>query len=216
MLPYQNLSLEDMPGEVWKDIEETYGRYLVSNRGRVKSLCHKARIIKQTITNHGYLQARLYVNKAYLRIGCQRLVAKAFITNPEGKPQVDHIDGNKLNNDISNLRWVTAKENFHNPATLEPFLKKFRAIDWSTKPRNRMSGSSNPSSKQVCGINPTSGEIKNYKCILEVRNDGFSPDSVSRACNKTRACRNKGWKFFFADDPELTAYLTSLQESQGH
>lgn len=216
MLPYQNLSLEDMLGEVWKDIKPTNGLYHISNLGRVKSLCHKPKIIKQIIINHGYLQSRLYLNKSYWRVGTHRLVAGEFVDNPENKPQVDHINGNKLDNRAENLQWVTAKENYHNPITLEPYLEKRNAIDWSKKKRNSMPGSSNPAAKAVYGINLNTQEIRRYDYIKQVERDGFKYDNVSRVCNKTRRCRNNGWLFFFADDPELTTYLTSLREFQEH
>ncbi len=96
--------------EVWKPIDG-YDDYQISNFGRVKSLKYdKERILKPFPNSDGYLQVDL--GKKYLKI--HRLVALAFILNPENKPCIDHIDRNKINNSFNNLRWVTHQENMCN------------------------------------------------------------------------------------------------------
>ena len=67
----------------------------------------------------GYRTIGLWKNGFCKNICVHRLVAQAFIPNPENKPQIDHIDGNPLNNKVDNLRWVTAKENIANPITMK-------------------------------------------------------------------------------------------------
>lgn len=112
-----------MKEEIWKDIKNCKG-YQVSNKSKVKVLSKKVKtgiknqtyvtrkekILKPYIA-HGYYQVNLWINGKYKHYQVHRLVAEAFIPNPENKPQVNHIDGNKLNNDISNLEWVTRSEN---------------------------------------------------------------------------------------------------------
>lgn len=103
--------------EIWKDIKGYEGLYQISNLGRVKSLerlikCRKCdeRIKVPSITNRGYYRLPLckYGKIKYYHI--HRLVAEAFLPNEENKPTVDHIDRNRLNNNVSNLRWATYKE----------------------------------------------------------------------------------------------------------
>lgn len=99
--------------EVWKDIKGYEGLYQVSSFGRVKSSYTK-RILKGGKNKAGYLLVGLYKQGVLSRKSIHRLVAEAFIPNPDNKPEVNHIDENKTNNVVSNLEWMTAKENINN------------------------------------------------------------------------------------------------------
>lgn len=96
--------------EIWCDVFGYEGLYQVSNLGNVKSLSSKV-ILKGHISTSGYRDVQLYKNKKSRVFKVHRLVALHFIPNPGFKQQVNHIDGNKLNNNVSNLEWSTAKEN---------------------------------------------------------------------------------------------------------
>ena len=104
-----------MEQEQWKPIQEFNGEYEVSNLGRVRSMKRYqgmvGRIMPQTIQRKGYYAVTFWMNnKAYCR-KVHRLVIEAFTPNPDSLPCINHIDGNKLNNHVSNLEWCTYQAN---------------------------------------------------------------------------------------------------------
>lgn len=108
--------------EIWKKIKE-YGDYEVSNYGRVKSpdfilktptgqsYIKKGKILKPYKSKKGYLYCDLRVDSKRKIVRIHRFVAMAFIPNTENKPQINHIDGNKENNNVQNLEWCSNSEN---------------------------------------------------------------------------------------------------------
>lgn len=98
--------------EIWHDIEGYEGLYQISNKGRVKSLkWGKERILRPGIDTSGYYFIILYNDSVSKPFKLHRLVAQGFIPNLYNKPQVNHLDENKLNNCVENLEWATSKEN---------------------------------------------------------------------------------------------------------
>ncbi|MCP4985412.1 MAG: hypothetical protein GY928_04865 [Colwellia sp.] len=109
--------------EEWENVEGSNGYYSVSNKGRVRSntriiLDYKGqsrklegKIINGGITLAGYRQVSLSFNKCIKPYFVHRLTLSSFVPNIENKPQVNHKDGNKLNNTLSNLEWCTCSEN---------------------------------------------------------------------------------------------------------
>ena len=164
--------------EIWKDIKGYEGLYQVSNFGRVKTLPRiirnssngryytKEKILKLGKQTTGYLYVCLYKNNTHKTHRIHRLVAEAFIANPENKLQVNHIDGNKTNNHVSNLEWVTRKENMKHAYKIGLTRgykghkhSKLTKDKWSEKRK----GSNNPNARKVICI--TTQKI--YDCIKD-------------------------------------------------
>jgi hypothetical protein len=93
-----------------KPIEGLPGIF-VSDEGYIVSELRDHRVLKSGTDSKGYQRVRVTVNRQKCCLKVHREVAKAFVPNPENKPQVNHIDGDKSNNAASNLEWVTNKEN---------------------------------------------------------------------------------------------------------
>lgn len=125
----KNGKVRNLPNETWKDIEDFEG-YQISNLGRVKSLNYRhtkrERILQQRLGTEGYCQINLFKNGKKYAFLVHRLVAMAYIPNPNGKPQVNHIDECKTNNCVENLEWATAKENTNYGTRNERRLKTLK------------------------------------------------------------------------------------------
>jgi len=141
-----------MEQELLKWIEGYEGLYIITSYGRVFSVIKRDRYsrimgggeVKQQLTGsqRDYRFVVLYKNGKGKQFYVHQLVAKAFIPNPDNKPQVDHIDNNKENNNVSNLKWVTQKENMNNTIT------RARMLNESYKYISQV-GEENPFSRKV-------------------------------------------------------------------
>jgi len=103
-----------MSKEIWKDVEGYEGLYQISNKGRLKSECRNGTLgglVKPEKTNRGYIRYTLSKNNSSKRFAAHRLMAFAFLSNPENKPHVNHINGVKHDNTVENLEWCTHSEN---------------------------------------------------------------------------------------------------------
>ena len=121
--PYIMYTDEELSTEIWKDIKGYEGLYQVSNLGRVKSVERKVRhnygglktvperILKGSPDGDGYLYVSLSKENHKRNPKIHKLVANAFLLNPDNLPQVNHIDENKENNRVSNLEWCSSLYN---------------------------------------------------------------------------------------------------------
>lgn len=128
-----------MNTEVWRDIPNYEGYYRVSNKGRVKSLYmwngHKyknreePKVLSLTYTSTGYKKTELTKDGVRKSKKVHRLVGKAFIPNEENKPEINHIDGNPINNEVENLEWCTRQENVDHAIRTKLVTNKLDYID---------------------------------------------------------------------------------------
>ena len=166
---------------IWKDVEGYEGLYQVSNTGLVRSFYQdkKGKLLTLVKDKGGYLRARLYKNKKQTSFLVHRLVALAFIPNPENKTTVNHKDENKLNNFVDNLEWATTAENN---------LYGLHCQKISKALKNR-----EDTSKKIRCIE--TGEI--YPSISEAaRKNGAHFAAVSRVCHgRQKTANGLHWEF---------------------
>lgn len=188
--------------EIWKDISNFKGYYQISNYGRVRSLTRfdgirerKGQMIKPILKSNGYLQVGLRKKGKRKYMGVHRLVAQHFLDNHENKSQVNHIDCNKQNNNVTNLEWVTPRENLihaHKNGLVN--VRKGK-----THPFHGKCGALSKSAKPVIRFNRETGEMKLYKAKILAKDDGFDPTSISKCCHK-KMKTHKGYEWYFAKD----------------
>lgn len=195
-----------MKKEKWKTIKGFNG-YMVSNRGRVKRLehsrrgvnfsgtvfktNHKEKILKPIFRKMGkyitYVQQGLYKNKRVKCVHVHRLVAEAFIPNPENKTQVNHKDGNGTNNNVENLEWCTGRENS---------LHAFRVLGRKSWQKG-IFGEKAPTSRPVLQKTKKGELVRRWGCGMEaVRIGGFDGSCISRTCQgKQKTHRGFFWDY---------------------
>lgn len=174
--------------EQWKQIEGYNGRYIVSDRGRVKSLRKSTgeyKLLKGSKTPSGYLRVTLCLNGKPTNYGVSRLVAYAFIPNPDNKPEVNHINGIKTDNMVENLEWATRSENVKH--SFVSGLKESNLKNWSNDVSNN--------GTKVSVFTKEGEFIKSYDTIIDASKDlNVHRVSISRVCRGKRKTAN-GYKF---------------------
>lgn len=198
--------------EVWRDIPGWEGLYQVSSIGRVKALtktyviCNssvvtkKEKILRTRPMRDGYRRIELNHNGESRSYPVHRLVAMAFIDNPDNKPHIDHINTIRDDNRVENLRWVTPKENAANPIT----RPRLWVISHSSPigPNNPLYEEKSPDSKPVLQYDKQGNLISRYSCCHQAmrRNPGYNFSNIARACRGERMTY-KGyiWKYDCTD-----------------
>lgn len=170
--------------EIWKAIPGYEGLYEVSNIGRVRSLTRYKKVIKPIVTNSGYYQYQLWYKGACHTGLAHRLVAQAFIPNPDNKKVVNHIDENKLNNSVENLEWVTHVENCRYGTAIE---RRIKHSDYSKRKINN-AGQIEACSKPIAQYTKDGSFVCNWKSASEcARKNGWQVSNIRRCCKNEHA-----------------------------
>ena len=167
-----------MNNEVWKDIEGYEGLYKISDKGRVKSIGYgKERILKPANNGRGYLLVDLCKNNEKKHFLVHRIVAQAFIPNPNNLPEVNHRDENKENNRVENLEFCDRKYNCNYGTTKQRMIKKL--------------------SKTVLQYSKDGEFIKEWKSTKDIeRNLGYSHSFISACCRgKCKSAYDFVWRY---------------------
>lgn len=193
--------LKDLPNEIWKPIKGYEGLYDISNMGRVKSLSRtiynegnyakqfksKEKILKSVDDGNGYMKVFLYNDGHRKHYKVHRLVAEAFILNPKNKPEINHIDGNKMNNVYSNLEWCDRSYNVKHA--------------WDTGLKIKKTGSQNHRSRKVNQYDLEGNLIKCYDSIKQAQTENNKKKSIHiiGVCRKRRKTAG-GYIWRYADE----------------
>ena len=145
---------------------EGFEKYEVSNLGKVRNI-KSGIMLKPWITKDGYLKHNLYGYDKQKYLLLHRIVATAFIDNPEEKPCVNHIDENKLNNDLSNLEWCTVRENIIHGTRTKRVAEKL--------------------SQKVIQLDLNDNVLNEFESIKQAeQKTGIDASSISNCCNGKR------------------------------
>ncbi len=147
--------------EIFRAIEG-FGNYEVSNFGNVRNK-KTEKLLKKIRVTHGWYKVNLIQNAKPKSLYIHRLVALAFIDNPDEKPFVDHIDNNKINNNARNLRWCNNKENIQNSKLCATNTSGHNGVCWD-KHRNKWRARI-----QIDGIQISLGDFENKEDAIQAR-----------------------------------------------
>lgn len=186
--------------EEWRKVVEWEEYYEVSNKGRIKSLARirnsimgqipmKEKIRKLYHHPHGYMYVSLCKNNKSKYYKVHRLVAKAFIPNPENKRTVNHKNGIKNDNRVENLEWATHSEN-----AIHAFKTKLRFPTYAMKGKT---GKDNVNSKSVTQYDKQMNPIAEYGSIHEAsRMSGATATEICEACrNEILTAKGFVWRY---------------------
>lgn len=177
--------------EIWKTVEGTDGKLEVSSMGRVKSNMRDGRILKTQIDKKGYHRLSVTINGVKHSYKLHRMVASAFLPNPDMLPQVNHIDGNKDNNAVDNLEWISGADNAKHAIEHGLWTNVFRASRETNEKRKR----------KVIAINISSGERKLFNSVGDA--ERFVGSRHISDVLKGKRQQAKGYRFEYAEGGDV-------------
>ena len=166
--------------EQWKPIKDYTGLYEVSNLGRIRSLNYmktgEIKILKLSKNNRGYLVISLNKNGKRKNFKVHRLVAIAFLPNPNNLETVNHINENKLDNRVENLEWMSYEDN----------------INYGTRTKR----SAKTLSRKVMAISLTETKVLVFQSMSQAEKLGFNHDAICRCCRgKQKTHKGYTWRY---------------------
>ncbi len=199
------LSVDDLPNEIWKDIPGYKGFYQASNLGRIKRMTAgktREHILKQFQVGE-YMSVGPSINNVKMQRRVHRLVAMAFIPNPNRFPCINHKDENKLNNTVANLEWCDVKYNCNYGTSI---------LRCSESRKN------NKYSKIVEKVDKQGNIVAIYPSLKECKRNGYNIRIISQLCNQKRGCRyktHKGYFWRFHKDNVSNEHLLGITDAPG-
>ncbi len=191
--------------EIWKDIEGYEGKYQASNLGNVRSLNYRKtselKLLKQKTDGNGYKRVNLYKDGKRKNCRVHRLVAIAFLPNPNNLPVVNHKDEDKTNNNVNNLEWCTQEYNLNYGTRNERASENHKG---EKHPNYGKKGKYHPKSKPILMYDKEGNFIRRFDSIADA-NEYFGKDRNFGGINNCLSGRRKtayGYIFKYADEKE--------------
>lgn len=184
--------------EIWKDVIGYEGQYQVSNKGNVRSLDRidnigrkqRGRTLKPSNNKDGYLHVGLSKNGTSKHKLIHRLVAEAFIPNPNNYPEINHIDEDKVNNNVKNIEWCTREYN----------------LNFGTARKRGSSKTCIP----VKGVHKETGKEIYLKSMAEGTLHGFTPKGISDVCSG-KCNTHRGYFFQKIESGEIVTFSSTVE-----
>jgi DNA-binding protein len=193
---FRQVSVKDNECEIWRPIPDFEQYYEVSNKGSIRSVdrhvvdargsikSFRGKILKSAKNNYGYLNVCLKIRGKNISksVLVHRMVAMVFLPNPNHKDTVNHKDFDKTNNEVKNLEWCTHQENMDHM--------------FKGKAPKRYKRGENYFARPVSQFDINGNHIRDYDCIADATDHGFSSSHITRVCKGQRNT-HKGfiWKY---------------------